>query len=135
MITNVVAAAVLVAAPVDCMAMNIYHEARGESKLGQIAVAHVTLNRVKSKLYPNTICKVVYQHGQFSWTQDNISDKPKHKKLYDKIKLLSIDIMKGKYKDPTFGAMYFHTRQISPRWMNRVKRTVTIGNHIFYRRK
>ncbi len=103
--------------------------------MGQIAVGQVTLNRVKSKLYPNTICEVVYQHRQFSWTQDSISDKPKHKKLHKKIKLLSVDIMKRKYKDPTFGAMYFHTRQISPRWMNRVKRTVTIGNHIFYRRK
>lgn len=135
MITNVVAAAVLAATPLDCMAMNIYHEARGESRLGQIAVGHVTLNRVKSRLYPNTICKVVYQYRQFSWTQDKISDKPKYKKLYEKIKLLSVDIMKGKYKDPTFNAMYFHTKQISPRWMNKVKRTAIIGNHIFYRRK
>ena len=117
-----------------CLAKNIYFEARNEPFAGQFAVALVTLNRVKDTAFPDTICKVVYQHGQFSWTQDNISDKPKHKKLYDKIKLLSIDITKGKYKDPTFGAMYFHTRQISPRWMNRVKRTVTIGNHIFYRR-
>jgi spore germination cell wall hydrolase CwlJ-like protein len=134
MIKEMIVAAAMAATPLDCLSLNIYHEARGESKLGQIAVGHVTLNRVKSKLYPSKICKVVYQHRQFSWTQDKISDKPRDKKLYKSIRLLSAKIMKGVYKDPTFGAMYFHTKQIRPRWMNRVKRTVTIGNHIFYKR-
>jgi spore germination cell wall hydrolase CwlJ-like protein len=105
MIKEMIVAAAMAATPLDCLSLNIYHEARGESKLGQIAVGHVTLNRVKSKLYPSKI-----------------------------LRLLSAKIMKGVYKDPTFGAMYFHTKQIRPRWMNRVKRTVTIGNHIFYKR-
>jgi spore germination cell wall hydrolase CwlJ-like protein len=131
---EIMVAAVLAATPLDCLSLNIYHEARGESKLGQIAVGHVTLNRVKSKLYPSSICKVVYQYRQFSWTQDKISDKPRNKKLYKSIRILSAKIMGGEYKDPTFGAMYFHTKQIRPRWMNKVKGTVTIGNHIFYRR-
>jgi N-acetylmuramoyl-L-alanine amidase len=49
-----------------CMVQNVYHGSRGESVLGQTAVAHVTLNRVKSPAYPDTVCGVVWQKGQFS---------------------------------------------------------------------
>jgi spore germination cell wall hydrolase CwlJ-like protein len=51
-----------------CLVANIYHEARGEDALGQAAVAHVTLNRVRSPSYSDTVCGVVWQPGQFSWT-------------------------------------------------------------------
>ena len=62
-----------------CMALNIYHEARSDSTLGQEAVGMVTMNRVYSDKYPDTICDVVYQSHlnskgapirnkcQFSW--------------------------------------------------------------------
>jgi len=53
-----------------CLVENVYHEARGEGALGQAAVAYVTLNRVRSPDYPDTICGVVWQPGQFSWTED-----------------------------------------------------------------
>ena len=52
----------------ECLAMNIYHEARGERMEGQIAVAQVTLNRAAHEEWPSTICDVVYQPKQFSWT-------------------------------------------------------------------
>ena len=52
----------------ECLALNVYHEARGEVIEGQIAVAHVTLNRVNHSYFPETICDVVYQNRQFSWT-------------------------------------------------------------------
>ena len=67
---------------IECMAKNIYFEAAIESTAGQLAVAQVTLNRVKSKHYPNTVCEVVYEgphHAsghpkrdrcQFSWYCD-----------------------------------------------------------------
>jgi hypothetical protein len=58
-----------------CMVQNVYHEARGEDALGQAAVAHVTLNRVRSPAYPDTVCGVVWQQGQFSWTEDGKSDR------------------------------------------------------------
>jgi len=129
-----IVAAALAATPLDCLTLNIYHEARGESKQGQIAVGHVTLSRVRSKKYPNSICEVVYQHKQFSWTHDKISDVPKDKKLYKRIKKLSSKILRGKYKDPTYGSIYFHTTRSNPYWASKLKKTVTIGNHIFYRR-
>src|SRR6056300_549570 len=75
----------------QCMAMNIYHEARSDGKLGQKAVGFVTLNRVQSKHYPSTPCDVVYQaqlnaNGkpkrnkcQFSWYCDGKKDDPNDK--------------------------------------------------------
>lgn len=57
-----------------CMVQNIYHESRGEDTLGQAAVAHVTLNRVKSPAYPDSVCGVVWQKDQFSWTEDRKLD-------------------------------------------------------------
>ena len=50
----------------ECLVRNVYHECRGESLIGQAAVAHVTLNRVRSPAYPDTVCGVVWQSGQFS---------------------------------------------------------------------
>ena len=44
---------------IECLALNIYHEARSESLAGQFAVADVVMNRVAHKRYPNTICGVV----------------------------------------------------------------------------
>ena len=52
----------------ECLAMNIYHESRGERLEGQIAVAQVTINRMEHTKWPSTICEVVYQPKQFSWT-------------------------------------------------------------------
>ena len=73
---------------VECLALNIYHEARNQPTAGKLAVAQVTLNRVKHDRFPNTICGVVYQgyylnnnpikhKCQFSWWCDGKSDKPK----------------------------------------------------------
>ena len=63
-----------------CLALNVYFEARSEPIAGKIAVAEVTLNRVASQDYPNTICEVVLQENQngcsFSWWCDKKSDVP-----------------------------------------------------------
>ena len=61
----------------ECLVRNVYHESRNQSLLGQAAVAHVTLSRVKSPLYPDSVCGVVWQKGQFSWTEDGKSDRMK----------------------------------------------------------
>jgi spore germination cell wall hydrolase CwlJ-like protein len=115
-------------AELRCMELNLYHEARGESKSGMLAVGHVTLNRVKDKRFPNTICAVVYQRHQFSWVskhsnKNNVVPKNIRNISY---KLLTTD----EYKDTSKGSLYFHNRSVGP--FNR-KQTVTIGRHIFYR--
>lgn len=118
---------------IQCMAKNIYHEARGEPLAGQYAVAHVTMNRVKSDRYPNTICKVVYQPYQFSWAnhgEPRIKDKVSWTRS---VKIAEEVIYHLTTDDVTNGATHFHMDYVHPRWMYKLKRTVKIGNHIFYR--
>ena len=58
------------------MALNMYHEARGEGRLGMLAVGWVVLNRMADKAYPETVAEVIYQGCQFSWVCDRRSDWP-----------------------------------------------------------
>jgi hypothetical protein len=111
-----------------CLAKNIYHEARGESLYGKIAVAKVTLNRVASGKFRNTICGVVYQPHQFSWTNS------KYKPILDKNAWAdSLHIAKLVMLNPNLSntnAMYYHNLRVKPVW--RLKQTDKIGNHVFY---
>ena len=116
---------------VHCLAQNIYHEARGESLEGQLAVAQVTVNRVKSGKFQPTVCGVVHAHRQFSWTLDK-RKKVKDSKAWQASLTIARAVLKQGMGLPNFEALYFHTHQVRPRW-NREKRVVAvIGNHIFY---
>lgn len=116
---------------VHCLAQNIYHEARGESFEGQMAVAQVTVNRVKSGKFQPTVCGVVHAHRQFSWTLDK-RKKIKDSKAWQASLTIARAVLKQGMGLPNFEALYFHTHQVRPRW-NRQKRVVAvIGNHIFY---
>jgi len=122
------------AAPLDletqCLARNIYHEARGEPWQGKMAVAIVTLNRTEHWRFPNTICKVVYQPGQFTWTQY------RNLRIYEirawQDSVLVAHIAKEFHHEYAryFPALYFHNKTVKPRWQHR--RLATIGNHVFY---
>lgn len=124
-----------------CLALNIYHEARSESDKGQVAVAAVTLNRVASESFPDSVCAVVKQGGQkrhncqFSWWCDGRDDTPKDKQAWQKAMHISRETLRGTEPDPTKGALYYHTRAVNPRWCRAFKRTVRIGQHVFYRPK
>lgn len=119
-----------------CLALNIYFEARGESLKGQFAVADVTLNRVESSEFPDTICQVVYQPSQFSWT--NSVSNPRNPRLGEKnawfdaqifaIEIFRWNIMRG----ITDGATYFHASYSRPYWRNIFEKTKKIGSHLFY---
>lgn len=115
---------------VKCLAENIYHEARGESIIGQLAVAKVTLNRVKSKKYKNTICQVVNQYKQFSWTNSSIKYKEKDEDwiiIYELARTLlkpGVEFLIG------FKATHYHAKSVNPGWGFEVY--AIIGNHIFY---
>ena len=115
-----------------CLAQNIYFESRGEETEGQIAVAHVTMNRVVHKKFPNTICKVVWQNKQFSWTHDGKSDKPRHKVAWAKAQQIARDVLNGELKDNTNGSLFFHTAGVSPYWKKKVTFEKRIGYHLFY---
>lgn len=117
-------------ASVMCLAENIYYEAKGESKAGKLAVAKVTLNRVASPKFPETVCGVVYQKHQFSWTKD-----PKRKIVDNSAWKESLELARHaidtKLTYLNLPALYFHNATVSPNWGK--KRVAKIGNHYFYK--
>jgi spore germination cell wall hydrolase CwlJ-like protein len=132
-----------------CLALNIFFEAAVESTAGKLAVAHVTLNRVKSNNYPNSICEVVkegihYSNGlpkrnrcQFSWYCDGKGDIPKEGRLWNESLDLANYVVERQddLRDITDGATHYHATYIdAPRWTARKKVTTSIDQHIFYRR-
>ena len=130
------AAAASLSAEQQCLALNIYWEARGEAREGMIAVGWVVLNRVRSKQFPATPCAVVLQGGErppceFSWWCDGRSDRPREQRSWQRAQIVAADLLVNPPPDPTRGALFYHNTTIRPPW-NRV-RTVRIGNHVFYR--
>ena len=113
-----------------CGAQNIYHESRGESNLGQIAVAHVVRNRVESLKYPNTVCEVIWEPKQFSWTHDGKSDEPKDRPAF--VKAVWQHLIANMRKDITDGATnYYAHKKVTPWWAAEKEVVVIIGNHTF----
>lgn len=108
----------------ECLATNVYREARGEPMEGQIAVAKVTMNRLNDSRYPDSICGVVYQKNQFSWTK-------KYKNVVYNFTALSASVVAYNSEDD-FNAKYYHNQKVKPSWRKRLKEGVTIGNHTFY---
>ena len=95
-----------------CMARNIYHEARGEPMVAQIAVAKVVMNRVSDHRFPNTVCAVIKQGGewphhtcQFSWWCDGRTDAIFDQRAMANIDSLAREVLRGNHDDPTSGAM------------------------------
>jgi hypothetical protein len=118
-----------------CIADAIYHEARGESFEGMMAVANVIVNRMKSPLFPNTACGVVYQRKQFSWTM--MPDKLSTPVLNYGGPILYISrlAIESRLIDITRGATHYHADYVNPFWAKTKKHTVTVGTHLFYKTK
>ncbi len=123
----------------DCMAMNIYHEARGEPELGRLAVGHVVMNRVNDPRFPGTVCGVVMQGGakktrscQFSWWCDGRNDRPTDQRSWVDSHQLASRIFAGTTKDPTGGALWYHADYVNPYWRNQLRAGPKIGQHRFY---
>lgn len=123
----------------ECLATAIYFEARGESRRGQIAVAQVVLNRVRSPDFPDTICNVVYQNShkrgcQFSFACDGIADRIKEKTAWARAQAIAEEVTSGKLLlSEVAGATYYHAKSVSPKWAAKMQRLARIGQHIFYR--
>lgn len=121
-----------------CLAKNVYFEARGESTRGKEAVAHVTLNRVESHKFPNSICNVVKQRSrntcQFSWVCKNYyRNIPWNSTTWKESVIVAKQVLDGNTVDPTNGAMFFHATYVRPSWSKTLKKTAGIGNHVFYK--
>ncbi len=118
---------------VRAMALNMYHEARGEGRLGMLAVGWVVLNRMADKAYPDTVAGVIYQGCQFSWVCDGRSDRPRDGRAWRKALELAAELLDRPALDPTSGAMWYHASWVrNPRFGPRVARIARIGRHVFY---
>lgn len=125
----------------ECLALNIYFESRGEPRMGQVAVAQVVMNRVDDGRFPGGVCAVVQQAGskngvcQFSWWCDRHGDIPRHKGDWELAQKIARAVYRGGMSDPTHGALWYHTVDVKPIWRIRLKRGPRIGQHIFYHDK
>lgn len=125
-----------------CLATAIYFEARSEPIKGQLAVAQVIMNRVRSSYYADTVCGVVYEGAhkrnscQFSFACDGAADKPKDKKRWAIAAKLARDVTSGKVWLKDIGyASHYHANYVKPSWRHSMKFIKQIGVHIFYRAK
>lgn len=126
------------AAEQRCLALAMYWEARGEGERGMLAVGSVVLNRVASRDFPNRACAVVRQGGesppcQFSWWCDGKSDVPRARPQWNAALTTADYMLRVHPKDPTYGALFFHSTAIKSPWLRSRERTVRIGGHVFYR--
>lgn len=114
-----------------CLTQNIYHEARGESLEGQLAVAFVTLNRVNHPDFPKSICDVVYQDSQFSWSLNKREYLDIEK--WNQSAWLANRILKGYYKNNVATALYYYNpRKSNPSWKTKYCRNIIkIDQHNF----
>ena len=125
----------------DCLAQAVYFEARSEPKVGQVAVAHVVLNRAASDGHPDRVCEVIREgedrgrgRCQFSWRCDGLADIPRDMRAWEEAKGVAEEVMLGREPDPTRGAMFYHTVKVQPAWAPKLQRVAQIGTHVFYLR-
>lgn len=125
-----------------CLAQAVYFEARSESEQGQAAVAQVVLNRVKSGLYPSSVCGVVYQNRhrymgcQFSFACEGKSLRIADGESWQSASRVAKAVLDGKtYLAEVGGATHYHADYVRPNWARRLKRMDIIGRHIFYQLK
>lgn len=145
-----------------CLATNIYHEARGESTVGKIAVGLVVLNRVENREWPDSICEVVYEGPkreswetkqnlslsdndriyypvknkcQFSWYCDGLSDDINYNTHEWAVSLQVSEklLSTDKFKGLLEGATHYHTINVIPTWRLKMTLITRIDNHLFYR--
>ncbi len=127
---------------IQCLATAIYFEARGEPYRGQVGVAQVVVNRVKNKLYPNSICGVVYQNKnrrnacQFSFACDGIRDRVNEKNAWKQSIEIAKKVTNGEvYLTEVANATHYHATYVRPRWASKMDQLTQIGIHKFYRFK
>jgi spore germination cell wall hydrolase CwlJ-like protein len=124
----------------ECLTRNIYWEAASEPFEGKVAVAQVTLNRMQSGKFPDSVCGVVYQKNvfyekvvcQFSWyCEGNQKLKPIHKPLWRESEEVAKKVLLEGFRLPGLKhALYYHAEYINPGWQ--LPKIDQIGRHIFY---
>lgn len=126
---------------VICLAQNIYHEARGEEYEGKVLVGQVTLNRVKSHKWRDTICGVVYQKYQFEWVGlemfMDMSTQKERNSFMESI-VIAQGVIDGSIPDISKNADHYYNPKVvkrEPSWPSKMTLVQVVGNHKFYQDK
>jgi N-acetylmuramoyl-L-alanine amidase len=114
-----------------CLAENVYYEARGEPLVGQYAIAEVTMNRVASREFANSVCEVVHSRGAFSWTLES-GLKPPHGYEWRRAQAVASSVYDNTEAPLVGGALYYHATYVSPAWAATRSQVARIGRHLFY---
>lgn len=132
-------------AAVLCLALNAYHEARGEGALGMAAVSQVVINRAESgdRRWPRDVCGVIYQGGwkrrnrcQFSWYCDGRSDRPRDARAWRDALLVADAVARGGLRVRSLEkATCYHASAMDapPQWAYKVQPVGVVAGHVFYR--
>lgn len=128
----------------DCLAQAIYHEARGETAIGQLAVANVIVNRARSGQFPDSLCGVIYQNAnkglyrcQFTFACDGRDNTPGERRAWAHSQDLAKDVYAEFALGKDIGAvpgstLYYHTKAVAPAWSQTFNRVAVVDSHIFY---
>jgi len=124
----------------DCLTRNIYWEAASEPFEGKVAVAQVTMNRLESGRFGDSVCGVIYQKNviyekvicQFSWVCETTHKvRPVYQPLWQESELVAKKVLLENFRLPSLkGAIYYHADYVSPGWKK--PKIDKIGRHIFY---
>lgn len=122
----------------ECLAVAVFFEARDQPIEGQYAVAEVVMNRVMDKRWPDTICGVVFQKKQFSFTHDGKSDRmeyyvrdnPLEWKAMNQAREVAKQVFEEGYVEMT--STHYHALSVRPSWAKHYKFDGRIGDHVFY---
>lgn len=126
-----------VALALHCLSLNVYHEARGEPFIGQVAVAQVTVRRAKRD--PAKVCEAVYSRGQFSWASGQLGlvkpdmMDPAWQRAGRAAALALRWGLGERLPDYSRGATHYHADYVKPYWARAKTQTAKIGRHIFWR--
>lgn len=126
---------------ITCLAENVYFEARGEPLNGQYAIAEVTMNRLASPDFPNTICDVVHDTrwdrvrrrlvAHFSWTA--LERSTPSGPAWDQAMEVATAVYNNNYTPVMPDALFYHATYVRPYWAKSKHVVARIGNHIFYK--
>lgn len=128
----------LAATPHQCLSEAIYFEAGSRGDSARAAVGHTILNRVKSSDFPNTICGVISdgedeEACQFSYRCDGKPETYQYPNQLRRAQNAARKILNGTSKDPTRGALFFHSDRIEPGWFATRTRVGSFGGNVFYK--
>ncbi len=137
---NTLVATYVAGAPLDeqtqCLAITVYHEARGETLEGQLAVANVVINRAKSGRYPPSWCEVMKQPWQFSFVNPKTGLFPgidTASASWSKAQAIARIAAQNVAAEVDQDVLWYHADYVAPSWGRRLTRVEKIGTHIFYR--